>query len=177
MDRALDCEYTFYGLLSLGSLVFLAGLFALLYLSFYKYPKGFRDARVVELLEDPKASPVRGTPVALRGRVIGRGAPGLFFSEDIKLDDGTGLILLDYNQVLPLINFFVGVFKTEGWLGRDVEVTGWYRRRVVPYVELYEMRVGEEAHHLWTAGVQKAGCAALIAIGVLILLLSAVVLL
>lgn len=118
-----------------------------------------------------RASPVRGIPVELSGRIIGRGSPGLFYDEDIKLDDGSGLILLDYNQVLPLINLFVGLFRTESWPGQEVSLRGWYRRRVVPYVELYEMEVGGSRHRLWTAVLQMAACGADAIFGALILLL------
>ncbi|MEM2869025.1 MAG: M48 family metalloprotease [Thermoplasmata archaeon] len=163
--------------ISLSALLFFAGLFGFVYLQVYKYPHNFASARVVDLLQEPKASPVRGIPVELSGKIIGRGRPGLFFNEDIKLDDGTGLILLDYDQVLPIINFFVGLLRTESWLGQEVEIRGWYRRGVVPYIELYEMQVGKKRHRLWTAGLKMAGCLAVAIIGVLLFVLSNIALL
>jgi hypothetical protein len=114
----------------------LAGFLGLMYLRFYRYPPGVRDAEVQELLRDPKASPVRGTPVRLRGRIIGRGIPGLFFSEDLKMDDGTGLLLLDYRTMFRFLDFLMGIFATQQYVGHEVTVEGWYRRPVVPMLEL-----------------------------------------
>jgi Zn-dependent protease with chaperone function len=128
-------------LVGLGAFIFFVGLFVLIYFISYKYPFAFKDAKVNALIGDLKASPIKGRPVKLRGRIIGRGIPGLFFSEDLKLDDGTGLMLLDYHQISRFIDFLVGIFATEEKIGEQVEVWGWYRRRIVPYVELYRMRV------------------------------------
>ncbi len=118
----------------------LAGMFGLIYLRFYRYPPGYRDAKVQELLRDPKASPVRGMPVRLRGRVIGRGQPGLFFSEDLKIDDGTGLLLIDYRSVFRMLDFLMGIFATQKFVGAEVTIEGWYRRPVVPMLELRRLQ-------------------------------------
>jgi Zn-dependent protease with chaperone function len=123
--------------------LFMAGLLGFLYLRFYHYPPGFRDAKVQELLRDPKASPVRGTPVRLRGRVIGRGVPGLFFSEDLKIDDGTGLLLIDYRSIFRFLDFLMGMFATQQLVGQEVTVEGWYRRPVVPMLELRRLLAGD----------------------------------
>ena len=122
---------------------FVAGLFGFLYLRFYHYPPSFRDANVQELVRDPKASPVRGTPVRLRGRVIGRGVPGLFFSEDLKIDDGTGLMLIDYRSIFRMVDFFMGILATQQFVGQEVTVEGWYRRPVVPMLELRKMSAAD----------------------------------
>jgi Zn-dependent protease with chaperone function len=119
--------------------LFLAGLFGFVYLRFYHYPPSFRDATVQELLRDPKAGPVKGKPVRLRGRVIGRGVPGLFFSEDLKIDDGTGLMLIDYRSIFRFLDFLMGIFATEKFMGSEVTVEGWYRRPVVPMLELRKL--------------------------------------
>lgn len=113
-----------------------AGLMGFLYLRFYHYPPGFRDANVQELVRNPKAGPVRGIPVRLRGRVIGRGVPGLFFSEDLKIEDDTGLMLIDYRSIFRLVDFFMGIFATQQFVGQEVTVEGWYRRPIVPMIEL-----------------------------------------
>ncbi|MEM2976749.1 MAG: hypothetical protein QXW06_03735, partial [Thermoplasmata archaeon] len=72
---------------------------------------------------------------------------------------------------------FVGLLRTESWLGQEVEIRGWYRRGVVPYIELYEMQVGKKRHRLWTAGLKMAGCLAVAIIGVLLFVLSNIALL
>lgn len=144
--------YVYGGLLlGVGFFFLLLGLTLSLYLRFYRYPKRFSESKVEDLLVDPKASPVRGRPATLKGKVIGRGQPGLFFSEDLKLDDGTGLLLLDYHQVSRLIDFFVGIFATKEKVGKEVQVEGWYRRQVIPYLEIYRMRYNGRRLKTYTA--------------------------
>ncbi|MEM3444492.1 MAG: zinc metalloprotease HtpX [Thermoplasmata archaeon] len=140
-------------LFSFAFFIFIVGAWGLGYLLCYAYPFRFRDAAVVNLLENPKASPIKGIPVRLQGRIIGRGIPGLFFSEDLKLDDGTGLLLIDYHQISKIIDFFVGIFGTERQIGKTVVVEGWYRRKIIPYLELYRMDTldGRETRKVYTS--------------------------
>jgi heat shock protein HtpX len=137
--------------LAILSATTLVGLFAAAYLALWAYPMGFKDrplSSIKELVMDPHAGPVHGKPVKIRGTVIGRGTPGLLFNEDLKLDDGSGIMLLDYHQVSKVLDFFVGLFKTEEKVGRVAEVEGWYRRSPVPSVEILRMKwvdaVGKE---------------------------------
>ena len=130
-----------------------AGIAFVMYLHFYKYPMSFRTTCNEALIDDPKASPIRGFPVRLSGRIIGRGNPGLIFNEDLKLDDGRALMLLDYHQVSKLIDFFVGLFKTEEKMNKEITLTGWYRRKVTPFVEIYEMEIEGKKKHLYTRDV------------------------
>ncbi len=155
-------------ILGIGLFLLTLGLTMSLYLRFYRYPKRFTDEKVENLLADPKASPVRGRSARVRGRIIGRGQPGLFFSEDLKLDDGTGLLLLDYHQVLRFIDFLVGIFATRERIGKDVEVDGWYRRRVIPYLEIYRMHYNGKRVRTYTAPLK-------LAVSVLVLIVGAVV--
>jgi len=101
----------------------------------------FPETNVVTLLKHVKVSGVRPVLCALKGRVIGRGLPGLAWSEDVYLRDETGLIYLDYRQPFRIWGLLVGLFRIKKLLDRDVEATGWYRRSHVPYVELNTMKV------------------------------------
>jgi Zn-dependent protease with chaperone function len=141
------------------------GLFGFLYLRFYRYPWSFRDAKVHELLRNPKASPVRGMPVRLRGRIIGRGVPGLFFSEDLKIDDGTGLLLIDYRAMLPIIDLLQGVFATQRFVGQEVVVEGWYRRQVVPYIEMVHLEAPHFSRRVYRQWIEMGGALVIAAIG------------
>ncbi len=153
-------------LLAVGLFLLTLGLTLSLYLRLYRYPKRFVEDKVGSLLEDPKASPVKGRGTTLRGTIIGRGQPGLFFSEDLKLDDGTGLMLLDYHQVSRFIDLLVGIFATREKVGKEVEVEGWYRRRVIPYVEIYRMRYNGKRIKTYTAPLK-------LALSVLVLIIGA----
>lgn len=158
--------------LMLGLTLAWAGLFGFIYFRFYRHPLTFRDARVKDLLGNPKASPVRGIPVKLRGIVIGRGIPGLFFSEDLKIDDGTGLLLIDYKSIARLIDFFQGAFRTQRWVGTEVVIEGWYRRPVVPMLELLRMEGGGMERKVWRPYIKMGIALFLMVIGLLLLAVS-----
>jgi len=151
---------------AVGTFFVSLGVFILIYFLTLKYPFSFKKRNVGELLEDVKVSPVRSRPVILKGRIIGRGVPGLFYSEDLKLDDGTGLVLLDYHQIANFIDFLVGVFATEEKIGQEVEVWGWYRRKIIPYVEIYKMKIGGRWKKIYTQKLYYAVAALLALLGV-----------
>jgi heat shock protein HtpX len=134
----------------IGLMMSIVGFSLLVYVQKYRYPLDFKKRNLEFLLDDPKASPIRGIPVEVEGKIIGRGMPGLFFNEDLKIDDGTALMLIDYNQVLRIMNLIEGLFRTEKRVGKSVKITGWYRRKITPYIELYRMDWGDGAKKMWT---------------------------
>lgn len=95
-----------------------------------------REMTIAGLLKKIKVSGIRPVGCAVKGKIVGKGVPGLIFSEDFVLRDETGIIFLDYNQPLPLWNLLFGLLKAESLQGEDVTVTGWYRRSPVPYIEI-----------------------------------------
>jgi heat shock protein HtpX len=91
---------------------------------------------VAELLKEVKVSPVRPVAATLRGTVVGKGVPGLIFSEDFVMRDETGIIFLDYRQPFSLWEFIFGILKASSYQGQEVTVAGWFRRAPVPYFEI-----------------------------------------
>ena len=83
----------------LGILFFTVGLGELIKTA-YSYRRDFGDREVADLVREIKVSSVRGVPAKLRGQIIGRGIPGLFWSEDLVLQDKTGFIVLNYHPLL-----------------------------------------------------------------------------
>jgi heat shock protein HtpX len=116
----------------------------------FQYRRGFRDRKVEDLVREIKVSPVRGIPVRLHGKIIGRGIPGLFWSDDLVLQDTTGFIVLDYHQPLGFLDFIFGIFKAKQFVGKEVEAVGWYRRAPAPYVELYWAKAQGLRSKCWT---------------------------
>jgi Zn-dependent protease with chaperone function len=57
-------------------------------------------ATVMALMGDPGASPVRGQPVRLAGKAIGRVHPGFIAGEDVIFQDKTGLMAVDFRSML-----------------------------------------------------------------------------
>jgi Zn-dependent protease with chaperone function/Zn-finger nucleic acid-binding protein len=101
----------------------------------------FPHLSVAALLHKVKVSAVRPVPVKLTGRIIGKGVPGLIWSEDFVLKDRTGILFIDYRQPLAIWNFLFGLFRAGKYQGKDVRVTGWFRRAPVPYLELNRLEV------------------------------------
>jgi heat shock protein HtpX len=108
----------------------------------YSYPGNLAaPLKVRDLLAIVKVSAVRSAPGVLSGRVIGRGVPGLFYSEDLVLQDDTGFIILDYRQPLRILEFLFGWTRAEKLIGMRGEAEGWYRRSPKPYFEMRRLRL------------------------------------
>ncbi len=93
------------------------------------------------LLHKVKESNVRPVPARLRGTIIGRGVPGLIWSEDFVMRDATGILFLDYRQPLRIWEWFFGLFRAGEFAGKPVEAVGWFRRAPLPYLELKSITV------------------------------------
>lgn len=102
---------------------------------YYCYEYRHEKKSIQELLADENASPVKGIPVILEGEVIGRGEPGLFYSADISVNDGTGIMMVKYFQPLRILEFLFGCFTVEKLVSKDVQIIGWYKRGLLPYLE------------------------------------------
>jgi heat shock protein HtpX len=108
----------------------------------FMYPKaGFPEGKVSDLVGEVKVSKIRSIPTTLRGTIIGRGIPGLYWSEDLVLQDDTGFMVLDYRQPLRLLEMLFGLFRADSFVGQTVVATGWYRRCPRPYLELWKVQL------------------------------------
>lgn len=114
----------------------------------FTYPMGRFDAgRVSDLVSEVRVSAVRPVPVRLEGQVIGRGIPGLYWGDDLVLQDSTGFMLLQYRQPIGVLEFLFGLFRAEGFIGQRVVAEGWYRRAPVPYLEIYQVHLPNGETH------------------------------
>ena len=160
---AIDAWVAFVGAalagLGVGSLIKLG----------FSYPIGrFVEQRVSSLVQEVKVSRIRCIPSMLRGRIIGRGIPGLYWSEDLVIQDDTGFMTMDYRQPLAALDFLFGLFRAEEFVGQDVRVEGWYRRFPIPYLEIYKVYLPNgDVHTSHNRGVAKLLAAAAIVLGVL----------
>jgi heat shock protein HtpX len=104
------------------------------------YPQRFDEERTISsLVGEVKVSSMRPIPCTVKGKIIGRGVPGLFYSEDLVLQDDTGFIVLDYRQPIGFLEFLFGWLKARDLIGLSGTVRGWYRREPRPVFELREM--------------------------------------
>ncbi len=98
------------------------------------------ETDVLTLMSDPYASPLRGRAVKLAGEVIGRGDAGYKFGSDLKMQDPTGMIYLRYTSRFgPLGNFLFGMGQANSFMNREVEVVGWFRRGIMPWIDMVKM--------------------------------------
>ena len=118
--------------------------------------KDYKDSTVRDLLSEVKVSNITAISCSLEGEVIGRGDPGYIFNEDMTIKDKTGIIFLDYNQPLFIVNKIFALFKNQNNIGKTVKVKGWYRRSPVPYVEIKSYEIDGKEKRIFTYGLSKA---------------------
>ncbi|MEM2899626.1 MAG: M48 family metalloprotease [Thermoplasmata archaeon] len=165
--------FTLNIVLSLGLLLAIAGLCLTVYWAVFRYPMNFTNSTVRELLSDVKANPVEGRPVVLRGRVIGRGQPGLFWAEDLKLDDGTGIMYLDYQQIVRFIDLLFGLLSAGTYVGKEATIVGWYRRGAIPYLDIYKIILDQNREHtIYTRLIKIVGGLGMTLIGGILALIG-----
>lgn len=117
--------------------------------------KNYKETTVLNLLGEVKVSDVTCIPCTLKGKIIGRGNPGCIFNEDFVIKDQTGIIFLDYNQPLNILNKIFAIFKSKEYFDKEVTIKGWYRRSPVPYVEIKEMDMGGFKKKIHTALISR----------------------
>lgn len=128
----------------IGIGIFFSGVASILKTRFSYRSDLFLNMSVSSLLKRVKVSNVRPVPCQVKGTIIGRGIPGLIWSEDFVMQDDTGIIFLDYRQPIPLWDFFFGLLRRAKYDHQEAEVTGWYRRAPVPFIELKSIKAERE---------------------------------
>lgn len=102
----------------------------------FMYRSGFDPKKVVGLVTTIKVSPVRPVPAIIEGKIVGKGAPGYYFSDDLFFQDDTGLMYIDYRFGLSIVDFFWAITKVNRLIGQRVKIQGWYRRGPSPYFQI-----------------------------------------
>ena len=129
----------------LGVVIIAAGCVLMMIASLIKFrhchPGGYKMHDIRSLLGEVKVSGITSIPCELEGEIIGRGNPGCIFNEDFVLKDDTGIMLLDYDQPVSIVNKLFAIFKSEEYFHKTVHIKGWYRRKPTPYVELKSFEV------------------------------------
>ncbi len=126
----------------------------------------FAPLAVAGLLHKVKVSNVRPVPAWLRGTIIGKGVPGLIWSEDFVMRDATGILFLDYRQPLRIWEWFFGLFRAGEFAGKPVEAVGWFRRAPLPYLELKSITVDGVTRNSYARHARYAGAILLALVGV-----------
>jgi Zn-dependent protease with chaperone function len=120
-----------------------------------------------------RASPVRGKPILIEGRVMGRGTPGYHFGDDFVVRDQTGFIRIEYSSIIPFYRYWFGWKHVRDMMDQDVRVVGWYHRSMAPWIQLHEVRRGDgKIHKNHWQKVNKIFMYFLIVLGGILLILS-----
>jgi heat shock protein HtpX len=140
----------------------------------FKYNKNFIPQDVDDLIGNIKVSPIRPQPAIIDGKIIGRGIPGLFYSEDLMLRDKKGIILIDYNFGISLVNFLFGILKTGRLIGHNIRVYGWFRRGPGPRIQVMRIEDLDEGKNYrnFLHVVYQLLAYALFGIGIVLLLVG-----
>ncbi len=141
----------FAGLIVMGASVGLLLKMTVMYPSLNNPP----GLNVLKAMSNPYASPLRGLPMQLEGRVIGRGDAGYRFGSDLKFQDESGMIFLRYaSRFGPLGNFLFGANKAQDLIGQEGSAVGWFRRGVASWMDLarfqnHQGQVVTSHHPFW----------------------------
>ncbi|HAW50677.1 TPA: hypothetical protein DCX16_06990 [bacterium] len=155
----------------LGCIVIFLGIAELIKTLFsYRNSDYFPLMNIASLLKKVKVSAVRPVPCTLKGRIIGRGIPGLIWSEDFVMQDDTGIIFLDYRQPLGIWEFLFGLLSGAELQDKEATITGWYRRNPVPYVELKDLTIDNVTRTCYVYHTKLIFASLIILIGIIILL-------
>jgi len=90
----------------------------------------------MDLLRDLDVSQMRPRAVRVKGKILGRGIPGAFWSPDLVVQDETGYVFMLYQQSIPFARLLFGVMKADAYIGQEVVIEGWFRRGLTPYLEM-----------------------------------------
>jgi hypothetical protein len=102
----------------------------------FMYKSGFSSQRVVDLVTNVKVSPIRTVPAIIEGKIVGRGVPGYYFSEDMYFQDDTGLMYVDYRFGIGIVDLIFSLRTVRRLVGQRVRIKGWYRRGPIPYIQV-----------------------------------------
>ncbi|MFX0000919.1 MAG: zinc metalloprotease HtpX [Candidatus Hermodarchaeota archaeon] len=102
----------------------------------YMYKGGFEDKKVLDLVTNVKVSPIRTIPAYIEGKIVGKGIPGYYFSEDMYFQDDTGLMYVDYRFGIGIVDLIFSLRSVNRLIGQRVRIKGWYRRGPLPYIQV-----------------------------------------
>ena len=132
----------------------------------YRYRGGYEEATVGALLEDTNVSQMRPRALRLRGKIVGRGEPGAFWSPDLVFRDSTGIVFLLYRQTIPFLRSIFAIAAAEKYIGQEIVVEGWFRRGFAPYVEMAKLTNDKgKSHRAISRWVQLVLAASAVAVG------------
>jgi heat shock protein HtpX len=155
------------------ALLIIIGISSIVKTSLSYRGESYPESNVAKLLQEVKVSPIRPIPATIRGTVVGKGVPGLIWSEDFVIHDGTGIIFLDYRQPFRFWEFLFGLLRAKDLQGKDVIIEGWYRRAPIPFIEIKKITESDtgKTRRCYVKIAKLASGLALTLIGIILLVM------
>jgi len=105
--------------------------------------------RLPNLLANPSALPIDSIRVRLVGKLLGRRGTSNSLEQDLILQTNTGLVKLHH------ISGLVQLINPQDWIGRQITVTGWFRRGATPWIDIQSLETQNgqtinSYHLLWS---------------------------
>lgn len=112
---------------------------------------------LAELYANPQQIPVDSLGISIEGRLLGRPITSNIMGQDLILSTPTGLVKLHYIPAFtPFANFWPKRPHLAHYLDQPVQVIGWWRRGVTPWIDVEILQVGERrlqiqgGHPIWS---------------------------
>ena len=116
----------------------------------FMYKSGYEPRTIRDLVSKVKASPIRAIPAYVEGTIVGKGMPGYYFAEDLYLDDGTGIMYIDYRFGIGIVDFIFALRGARKLAGQKVRVRGWYRRGPSPFIQVDRIETPQKTYKNYT---------------------------
>ncbi|MBW4643711.1 MAG: M48 family metalloprotease [Goleter apudmare HA4340-LM2] len=107
------------------------------------------DDRLPNLLANPSAIPIDSIHVCLIGKLLGRQGVSNCLAQDLILHSHIGLVKLHH---IPWLGQSI---NPQDWIGRQVIVTGWFRRGATPWIDIQTLQsqngtTVNSSHPIWS---------------------------
>lgn len=111
--------------------------------------------RLPNLLANPSAIPIDSINVCLVGKLLGRQGISNSLAQDLILQSNIGLVKLHH---IPWLGQSI---NPQDWIGRQVIVTGWFRRGATPWIDIQTLQTHNgttlhSSHPIWSTIVAVA---------------------
>ncbi|MDZ7961048.1 MAG: zinc metalloprotease HtpX [Aulosira sp. DedQUE10] len=113
------------------------------------------DDRLPSLLANPSAIPIDSINVCLAGKLLGRQGISNSLAQNLILQTNIGLVKLHH---IPWLGQSI---NPQDLIGRQITVTGWFRRGATPWIDIQTMQtqngqIINSAHPIWSTIVAVA---------------------
>ncbi len=92
------------------------------------------DAQLLKVLTNPSIQPVDSISVSLVGKLLGRSGINNCLAQDLMLQTSSGLVKLHHIAGLRQS------ISPQDWVGRQINVTGWFRRGATPWIDIQTLQ-------------------------------------